>query len=151
MTNAPTPNELERRRPARAAGSRRLVRYLAAALSAACALVYFMIGFGIIEVVDAVPGDEPFLLFFGVSAGLAFWLGALLLVVVDRRWVWIAGAAVQVLGIVTYVQKAETRTPPFEVWGVLLKIAEALILGALAYLVLRPSPAGAESPPRTTA
>jgi phosphatidylserine synthase len=118
------------------------VRLIAAALSAACAVVYFLIGFGAIY---ETPADGTSLLFFGLPAGLAFALGAVLLLATDRRGAWILGAAFQVFVIVAYFMVAEKRTPPFEVWGIMLKIAQAGILAALLYLIVRPGPDRATS------
>jgi hypothetical protein len=122
---------------------RHAIRYGAAALSAGCALVYFLIGFGVIYPVEDVPADAPSLLFFGVPAGLAFALGAILLLATDRRWLWVLGAVFQVFVIVAYVAVAEKRDPPYEAWGILLKVAQAAILGALAYLAVQPATAPA--------
>jgi FtsH-binding integral membrane protein len=119
---------------------RHAIRYAAAALSAGCALVYFLIGFGAIYPVEDVSADAPSLLFFGVPAGLAFALGAILLLATDRRGLWILGAVFQVFVIVAYLAVAEKRDPPFEAWGILLKVAQVAILGALVYLAAQPVP-----------
>lgn len=117
-----------------APGARRGVRYLAAAIAAGCAAVYFAIGLGLIY---PGKGDEWGLLVFGISAGLAFALGAVLLVATDRRAVILLGALFQVFVIVMYFQVAGRRDPQFEVWGLSLKAAQAVILVALVSL-LRP-------------
>jgi hypothetical protein len=113
------------------------VRLFAAALSAGCAVVYLLIGFGAIY---EAPADGTSLLFFGLPAGFAFALGAFLLLAADRRILWILGAAFQVFAIVAYLMVAEKRTPPFEVWGILLKVAQVGILGGLIYLIIQPGP-----------
>lgn len=119
-------------------GRRRAVRYLAAVASGIVAALYFLIGFGQLQVVDKVEGDAPSLILFGLPAGSAFVLGALLLLATDRRRLWILGAAFQVLAIVMYFQVAPRRTPPFEEWGILIKLLQAGILAGLVYLVVRP-------------
>lgn len=116
---------------------RRAVRYVAAAASAATALLYFGIGVGILKVVDVVSSAAPDLFAFGAPAGAAFALGAILLLAFDRRLLWILGAILQVAVIVMYVAIADKRTPPFEVWGILIKLLQATILAALLYLVAR--------------
>jgi hypothetical protein len=113
---------------------RRGVRYLAAALSAGCAIVYFAIGFGLIHATEPATGSSD-LLAFGVAAGLAFVVGAVLLASSDRVGAWILGAIFQVVVIVMYFAVAETRTPPIEAWGLLLKAAQTAILAALLYLI----------------
>ena len=74
---------------------------------------------------------------FGVFAGLAFVLGASLLLAVDRRALWIAGAIFQVGVIVMYIAVAPQRTPAFETWGILIKLFQVAILVALVELVVR--------------
>lgn len=114
---------------------RRMARYLAAVASAATALLYFGIGAGVLKVVDEVAADQPGLFEFGASAGAAFALGALLLVAVDHRGLWLLGALLQVGVLVMYVVVSPQRTPAFETWGILIKVLQAVILAALAYLV----------------
>jgi hypothetical protein len=126
-----------RRNLAGQAEHRRAVRYVAAALSAACAAVYFAIGFGLVYPVEPAA-DAPSLLLFGIPAGLAYAVGFALLLGVDRLGPWIMGAILQVLVIVLYVMVAEKRSPPFEAWGILLKVAQAAILASLVWLILAP-------------
>jgi hypothetical protein len=122
---------------------RRTIRYAAATLAALTALVYLAIGFGVIEVVDPATSQPGELLVFGLVAGGAFALGAVLLVAGDWRPVWLVGAAFQVFAIVMYVMVSQERTPPFEVWGVMLRVPQLLMLGALTYLFIsRPAGAG---------
>jgi hypothetical protein len=70
-------------------------------------------------------------------AGGAFLLGAILLVTIDRRWVWIAGLLFQVFVYWAYVDVSKTRTPPFETWGITLRIIQLPLLVALGYLAIR--------------
>lgn len=115
---------------------RRQLRYLAAAVAAAVALVYFLIGLGVIQVVNAVPEDMS-MFAFGMPAGGAFLIGAALLLTLDRRLLWVLGALLQVGTLVMYVAVAPQRDPPFEVWGMLIKVGQALLLVALTVLALR--------------
>lgn len=117
---------------------RRQIRYAAAALSAATALLYFGIGAGVLKVVDQTSADTPSLFEFGVLAGAAFLLGTLLLLAFDRRALWLLGAIFQVGVIVMYVAVSPQRTPPFEQWGILIKVLQIAILAALAWLTVRP-------------
>jgi len=142
------PRELERGAP-RHGGlempidtGRRVVRYLAALLSGGAAVVYLLIGFEMIRVVDVNPSDMPSMLPFGLAAGGAFLLGAVLLLLFDRRLLWILGGLFQVMAIVMYFAVAPQRDPSFEPWGIGLKVIQAMLLVALAWLALRPSQAG---------
>lgn len=117
---------------------RRRVRYAAAGLAATMAAIYYLIGLGVLDVGGGQAKDPGFLLVFGALAGSAFLLGAILLVRVDRRWLWAVGVAFQLFVYVAYVQVSAQRTPPFELWGMTLRVIQAPLLLALAYLAARP-------------
>jgi hypothetical protein len=116
--------------------NRRTIRYAAAGLSAVMAAIYFLIGIGALHVVETHPGD-PSLLAFGLPAGGAFLLGSLLLVLFDRRELWILGAVLQVLVVLGYFAVAASRTPAFELWGITLRLIQIPLFVALVYLVMR--------------
>lgn len=118
--------------------SRRTIRYGAAAVAAIMAGIYFLIGLGVLNV-GGTDSDRAFLWVFGALAGGAFLLGAILLVAVDRRWVWIVGLIFQLFVYWAYVDVSKTRTPPFEMWGITLRIIQVPLLVALGYLALRGS------------
>ena len=123
---------------------RRTIRYVAATASAVTALLYFGIGAGVLKVVNEVSAAAPNLFDFGVMAGSAFVLGAILLIAFDRRVMWVLGAVFQVGVIVMYVAIAPQRTPSFEIWGITIKILQAAILALLLYLVVTPRAARTE-------
>lgn len=131
--------------PSARAGRRRTIRLGTAAASALVAALYALIGIGVLSVAIESSADSPPLLMFGLFAGAAFALGAILLVALDRRFLWILGALLQVGVIVMYVNVAPQRTPQFELWGITIKILQVLILGALAYLVITPAEAEARA------
>ena len=116
---------------------RSTVRHVAAAVSAAMALIYFLIGLGVADV-GAGPDDRTFLWIFGGAAGGAFLLGAILLTFFDRRWLWVLGALFQAFVYWAYFDVAKTRDPAFETWGIALRIIQVPLILALAYLALRP-------------
>lgn len=117
--------------------SRRTVRYIAAALAATMATIYLLIGVGVLDV-GGSASDRESLWVFGALAGGAFLLGAVLLLTVDRRWIWILGAVFQVFVYWAYIDVSSIRTPPYEVWGVTLRIIQLPLLVALTYLAIRP-------------
>lgn len=120
---------------ARAQGARRRrVRLGAAVLSTGCGVVYFAIALGLVRPVESAA-DAQALRAIGFVIGGAFAIGTLLLLGTDRQRTWIVGSALQVVLIVLYVANAGNRIPAFEPWGVLLGIAQAMVLLALAYLV----------------
>lgn len=116
--------------------SRRTIRYAAAAVAVVMAAIYLLIGIGVLDV-GGTDADKSILWVFGAMAGCAFLLGAILLVAVDQRWVWIAGLLFQVFVYWAYVDVSKTRTPPFETWGITLRIIELPLLVALGYLAIR--------------
>ncbi len=129
--------------------SRRSFRNFAAAVSAVTALLYALIGVGMLTVVQPGTSDEGDMLAFGLPAAGAFLVGALLLVLFDNRPLWLLGAILQVIVLVGYVAMAGIRTPQFEVWGILIKATQLVLLCALAFLVLR-APQEESGPSRTS-
>jgi hypothetical protein len=125
---------------------RTLVRHAGAALAAVTATVYLLIGVDVIRVVDPATAEPGGLLTFGLLAGGAYALGAALLVSCDRRPLWLLGAAFQVFVVAMYVAVASERTPPFEAWGVALRVPQLLLFGALAYLYAAPGAAATGEP-----
>jgi hypothetical protein len=114
---------------------RRLLRILAATAAAGVAIVYFMIGFGFVTVVKVVPNNAD-MFSFGVPAGCAYLIGVVLLLAFDHRILWVLGVLLQVMTIGMYFAVAPQRDPPFEVWGIVIKIGQVLLLAALASLAL---------------
>ena len=112
-----------------------------AALAAGSAVVYLLIGFEVLAVVEVGP-EDPNLLWFGVPALLAFLFGAVVMLATERRLWWALGAAFQVFTIVAYFDVAPSRNPPFEFWGIALRVVQVLMLVGLVVLLLRyPQPA----------
>ena len=116
--------------------SRHAIRLGGAAASGLMALIYFGIGLGVLQVVDPATQTES-LLPFGAAAGGAFLLGAALLSTTDRRPLWVLGAIFQVAVAIMYVVVSQQRTPPFEVWGITLRIIQVPLFAALLYLALK--------------
>jgi hypothetical protein len=115
---------------------RRLVRIVAAVVSAGVALVYLMIGLGVVTVVKTVPeGMDMFQ--FGVMAAAAYVIGAVLLSAFDNRFLWAVGMLLQFSTISLYFVVSVQRDPPYEVWGILIKVGEVVLLALLTYLTLR--------------
>jgi hypothetical protein len=113
------------------------LRRAAAALCGVIAAIYVLIGFEVVTVVEET--DEPAdMVVFGLGAASIFAVGAVLLVTVDRRMVWFAGAALQVMIIAMYVSVGAERTPAFEAWGLTLRVMQLVLLAALVHLATRP-------------
>jgi hypothetical protein len=116
------------------------VRRAAAALCAVIATVYVLIGLEVVTVVEETEEVEEAadMLVFGLGAAAIFVLGAALLLAVDRRRFWFAGAALQVMIIAMYVSVGAERTRAFEAWGIALRVMQLVLLAALVYLATRP-------------
>ena len=112
------------------------LRVVTAGLATAAAVVYLLIGFEVLQVVEVGPSD-PSLLWFGLPAAAAFLFGAVVILASDRMLLWVAGAFFQVFAIFAYVGVAEGRTPSFEFWGIALRVVQGLILVSLVVLISR--------------
>ena len=113
---------------------RRRVRYFAAAMAASASLIYFLIGLRVVSVIQN-PEEQ---VGFGFAAGAGFAISTLLILSVDQRSLWVAGAVLQALIIFMYFTLAVERIPEFEVWGILLRIVQVPLLAAVTYLAIRP-------------
>ena len=113
---------------------RRRVRYFAAAMAACASLIYFLIGLRMVSVIQN-PEEQ---VGFGFAAGAGFAVAALLIMSVDQRALWVAGAVLQALIILMYFTLAAERIPEFEVWGILLRVVQVPLLVAVTYLAIRP-------------
>jgi hypothetical protein len=111
---------------------RQQIRIVAAIASAATTLMYLLIAFHVVAVVQPYADQT-----WAFAPAAAYALGTALLVVFDRRLLWVLGAVLQVLVIAMYFNVAPQRTPAFEVWGILIRVAQFILLGTLAYLVMR--------------
>ncbi len=116
------------------------IRALGAAVSGAIALIYLLIGLGVLPIGGTTSGESVDPWVFGASAGTAFLILSLLLLRTDRRWLWVLAALAQTWVAVVYVMVSGTREPPFEVWGIVLRILQVPLLMITAYLAWR-SPA----------
>ena len=114
-----------------------VARYLAAAAAAIAAGLYALIGLGVLSVGTDASGGKPDLFAFGAMAGATFAVAAVLVLASRSRLVGIGVAIWSAVVIVAYVAFADLRTPPFEVWGLSVKAAQAVLLGAALYLAMR--------------
>ncbi len=69
--------------------------------------------------------------------GTAFAATTLALFLFRSRAVWAAVAVLQVIVIVGYFALAGIREPSFELWGLLIKACQVVVLGCVGYLLLR--------------
>jgi hypothetical protein len=112
--------------------------------------IYFLIGLRVLDIGVSKSGEMVDLRVFGFSAGSAFLILALLLAFTDRRWLWILAALFQVWVYVIYFVVSGGRDPPFEMWGITLRIIQLPLLAVLIYLSWKapePRPRGTGASP----
>lgn len=120
------------------------LRHSATALALITAVLYFLIAAHVLPVVDVMDRD---ITVFGLVAGVGFCIIAAALLFWRRRFVWIVVAVLQVFTIAMYFRVGADRTPNYEVWGIVMRIPQALIFFATAYLALRrPEPRRRNAP-----
>lgn len=128
--------------------SARAMRRLGVAAATVAALLYLMIGIGVLSVGESTTGEDAGLLGFGLVMAASFLGVAGLLLFVRQRAVLLAVAALQVIVLVGYVALSDMRDPPFDPWGVLIKVAQLVVLGVVAWLIVRgPRPQAGGSTP----
>jgi hypothetical protein len=115
----------------------RRVQYVAAAAAAAAAILYFLIGFGVLDIGTGADGTSKDLLGFGVTAGTVFAVVAVLPLLVPRRFLLILIALFDAAVITVYFVVAEIREPPVELWGILIKAFQVVLLGAVVFMIIR--------------
>ena len=121
---------------------RPLIRRAAAGVAMLIALIYFMIGFQLVSVLEDTTHQTT----FGLIAGGAFVIGTALILAFDRRLLWTLGAAAQVMIIYTYFNLADQRVPEYELWGVLIRVLQVVLTAFLVYLAAAPSKGSQEEP-----
>ena len=129
---------------------RRLIRYVAAALSAVTGLLYLVLTF-LVRDAESVPGATDGSTYGGyIFLAIPFLAGAVLLSLRDRRLLWAVGAAVQVLVIALFVlfgigvfgpgvfDYEALSGLPMEMWAEVVTGLQVVLFGLLAYLALTP-------------
>jgi hypothetical protein len=116
---------------------RHRIRLIGAVVAGAMAAIYCLIGLGVLGIGGTSSGESVDLAVFGLGAGSAFLVLALLFLLTDRRWVWAVALVAQVWVFLVYFAVSGTREPPFELWGIVLRILHVPLMLALAYLALR--------------
>jgi peptidoglycan/LPS O-acetylase OafA/YrhL len=121
-------------------GLDRTVRLVAVAAAALSALLYALIGMGVLFVGEATAEGGRDILTFGVLTGGAFAFVAVLLALSTRRAALLPVAAFTLLVIVGYFALAEQRDPPFAPWGLVVKAVQVVLIVAVGALAVRPPP-----------
>lgn len=134
--------ETRPRTPPIAADRRPLIRRTAAGIAVLIALIYFLIGFQLVAVLEDTSEQTA----FGLIAGGAFVIGAALILAFDRRWLWTMGTLAQLLIIWTYFNLADQRAPDYEFWGMSIRVLQVILTALLVYLAVVPPRDQVEEP-----
>ena len=103
-------------------------------LALLAALVYFLMGAGVLQPGDLQADDAP--------AGIAYFAGACyvvggLLILARKRWLWVIGAVINALVIVMFITAYAARPGVlFSVPGLATKAAQILLEIGLIYLIV---------------
>lgn len=117
-------------------------RAIGATASALMAVIYYLIGLGVLRIGGSSTGDPVDLVMFGASAGTGFLVLAVLLLRTDRRWVWMLAAVAQVWVFLVYFLVSGSREPPFEAWGIVLRLLQVPLFVVTVLLAWRPAARG---------
>jgi len=102
-------------------------------LALLAALVYFLMGAGVLQPGDLQADDAP--------AGIAYFAGACyviggLLILARKRWLWVIGAVINGLVIAMFIAASAARPAVlFSVPGLATKSAQILLEIGLIYLI----------------
>ena len=139
--------DARRRAPA---DRRRVVRYVAAGLSAGLAGCYLALLVLVARLEMAAGGEDTFGAYLFLS--VPYLIGAVLLAIRDQRLLWVLGAGAQVGVLTLFVlfgvgvfgpgvfDYATVAPLHMAVWAVATVTAEVVLLGLLIYLAVPPPP-----------
>jgi hypothetical protein len=114
-------------------------RRLAIAAAVACAALYVLIGIGVLSVGESTQEATTDLLGFGALMGAIYGLTAVAIWLLRSRVAMALIALFQLLPLIGYVAFASYREPPFELWGVLIKVCQIVVLVGVSTLAIRAS------------
>jgi hypothetical protein len=126
----------------------RTLRAVAVAAAAISAALYLLIGFEVLDVGTSKAGNND-ILSFGLLMGAVYGVIAAMVALLSSRWLLAAVAVVDALVIVGYFALAGVREPPVELWGLLVKASQAVLLVAIGYLFVRVGSAEPDTPATT--
>ena len=101
------------------------------------AVLYALIGLGVLPIGESANGGDPGLFDFGVMMAAVFVVTALLLMLFRSTILWVAVAVLQLAVLIGYAAFSGYRIPPFEIWGLLVKVDQAILLATSLYLIIR--------------
>jgi hypothetical protein len=128
------------------AGTRRTVRYVAAAMSAVVAVLYVVLML-LVRNAELEPGATDTTTYAGYLAlAVAYGIGAVILFVVDNRTLHLLGVGVQILVLLLFIafgigllgegvfENEAVSDLPIGLWATLITGAQVVLLAMLGYL-----------------
>jgi hypothetical protein len=108
---------------------------VAAAAAAGSAILYFLIGLGMIEVGRSTSGEND-IFAFGLTVGAVFAVAAVIVLWTSRRWLLGIVGVIDLMVIIGYFALAGVREPPYDPNGILIKGLQVIMLAAIIGLLL---------------
>lgn len=110
---------------------REYVQWAAIGLAGLSSLFYLLIALNVVSLGEISRAEQRA---FGIPAAAVFAGGAIAALLWDRRWLWIVASIGLALIIMMYFRLASERVPPFETWGILIRVVQFPLLASLIYL-----------------
>ena len=124
-------------------------RFVAAGAALGSAILYVLVGFGVLDIGTATFGEEVDLKQFGTGAGAAFLAVALVSLLARNKWYIGAAGLFDAAVVLGYFVMAGVREPPVEVWGLSIKALQVIVFIAIVVVVTaRPVVEGRHAPRR---
>ena len=111
------------------------LRLVAAIAAVGSAILYYLIGFGVLNVGESTSGATTDLLGFGLVVGTAFLGVAAVVWLFRNRWLLGAIGLIDAAVVAGYFAMSSLREPPFEVWGLTIKVLQVVTFVSIAVLV----------------
>ena len=112
-----------------------IARIVAAIASLGAGAIYLLIGTGVVSVGRSTQEATTDLFAFGaIMAVVSLAIAAAIWLVPWSRLALIGAAIVELIALIGYVAAAGLREPPFDLWGVLIKVCQGIVLVATVYL-----------------
>ncbi len=108
------------------------------AMALISALIYVLLGIGVMHAGDLTSGDGIPAFFYIIPAGYV--IGGLL-ILLKKRWLWITGAVINAFTIVMFYTAYAARPDILlSAPGLITKIAQVLLEIGLIYLIVKSKP-----------
>jgi hypothetical protein len=121
-------------------------RFVAAGAAVASAALYYLIGFGVLDIGGAANGEATDLLGFGLTVGTVFLGAGAVIWFIRNRLILALVGLVDAAVVIGYFAMASLREPPVEVWGLAIKVLQVAALVGIGALVFGQPPKVSDRP-----